>query len=119
MTTQARGPATSCATGPGARTEERPAWLRGALAAPSAQNTQPWRFTSRPDGQVAVGWDLERTLPAGDPTYRDLYLALGAAVESARLRPAAAGTALLFSPTPDDTDGIVGYLIPIDGLPRE
>src|SRR5207248_7058499 len=119
MTTPTRGPAMSEVTDPGALTDERPAWLRGARAAPSAHNSQPWRFTKLPDGRVAVGWGLERTLRAGDPTYRDLYLALGAAVESARLQAAAAGTPLLCSPTSDDTDGNVGYLIPINGLPRE
>jgi hypothetical protein len=118
MITQAGSPGTADAPGPGARTDEQPAWLQGARAAPSAHNTQPWRFTRRPDGRVAVGWDPERTLPAGDPTYRDLYLALGAAVESARLQAAAAGTPLLFYPMADEGDGIVGYLIPSDGLPR-
>ncbi|SCG66303.1 nitroreductase [Micromonospora halophytica] len=49
--------------------------------APSAHNTQPWRLDYRP-GTVRVGWDPADTLPAADPTGRDLRLSLGAFVET-------------------------------------
>lgn len=52
--------------------ELAPTWMR----APSAHNTQPWTITIAPGG-VVVGWDSDRTLPAGDPTDRDLWLTLG------------------------------------------
>ncbi len=80
----------------GAAERASPAWLEGARTAPSAHNTQPWRFAPLDDGWVAVRWDPARALPAGDPTRRDLYLGLGAAVESARLRAAGSGSSLAF-----------------------
>ena len=49
--------------------------------APSAHNTQPWVLRYAPDA-VHVGVDPARTLPASDPTGRDLLLGLGALVES-------------------------------------
>ncbi|HUS13917.1 MAG TPA: hypothetical protein VM536_02765, partial [Chloroflexia bacterium] len=103
--------------GPG----EIPAWLWGARLAPSAHNTQPWRFTPLHDGTIAVAWDAARALPAGDPSGRDLLLSLGAAVESAILASGAAGLPLCWSPSPDDSpnpayaarDGaVVGRLVP-------
>jgi hypothetical protein len=92
--------------------EQVPAWLRGASVAPSAHNTQPWRFTPLPDGRIGVGWAPERTLPVGDPTSRDLYLSLGAAVESARLRALTEGVTLHFEPAPPDAKNVVGWLVP-------
>ncbi|CAA9566570.1 MAG: hypothetical protein AVDCRST_MAG88-1948, partial [uncultured Thermomicrobiales bacterium] len=84
-------------------TTATPAWLDGARVAPSAHNTQPWRFTPLPDGRIAVRWRPERALPVTDPTGRDLYLALGAAVESALLRAAAAGPQSTSKATPTAT----------------
>lgn len=91
-----------------------PAWLLGARGAPSPHNTQPWRFAPAADGRIVVRWDPVRTLPAGDPTDRDLYLALGAAVESARLRALLAFVPLAFAPAPDDAPATVGTLVPGD-----
>jgi nitroreductase len=89
-----------------------PAWLDGARSAPSAHNTQPWRFAMQGDGQVLVRWDPARSLPVSDPTARDLYLGLGTAVESACLRALAAGTPLMFVPAPDHEERTVGTLAP-------
>lgn len=72
-----------------------PGWLSGARTAPSAHNTQPWRFRLLPEG-IRVGWTAQRALPAADPTDRDLYLALGASIEGAALKSALAGRPLLF-----------------------
>ncbi|MGI8858361.1 MAG: GNAT family N-acetyltransferase [Thermomicrobiales bacterium] len=83
--------------GRGGEPETYPAWLDGARIAPSAHNTQPWRFAPLADGHIVVRWDPARTLPVSDPTSRDLYLGLGAAVESARLRAAGAGVSLAFA----------------------
>jgi hypothetical protein len=82
--------------GDGEEVQTYPAWLEGARTAPSAHNTQPWRFALLADGRIAVRWDAARALPISDPTSRDLYLGLGAAVESARLRAAGAGVSLAF-----------------------
>lgn len=53
--------------------------------APSAHNTQPWRVRGGGDRDghgIEVGWSEERHLRVGDPTRRDLFLGLGAVVES-------------------------------------
>jgi hypothetical protein len=89
-----------------------PAWLDGARGAPSAHNTQPWRFVALADGGVLVRWDPARSLPASDPTARDLYLGLGAAVESARLRSMASGVPLTFTPAADSEERCAGTLAP-------
>lgn len=97
-------------------------WLEGARRAPSAHNTQPWRFTQLEDGRIAVCWNPERALPASDPTKRDLYLSLGAAIESAILGAALAHTPLTFGaceprvgclPVGVESEHTVGYLQPV------
>jgi nitroreductase len=88
-----------------------PGWLDGARGAPSAHNTQPWRFQPQADGRIAVLWAPERALPASDPTGRDLRLSLGAAVESAILAASADGSPLRFVPA-QDGERRVGYLEP-------
>ncbi|WP_327000248.1 hypothetical protein OHA72_34605 [Dactylosporangium sp. NBC_01737] len=58
--------------------------------APSAHNTQPWalRYT---DDAVDVHWDPSRALPDSDPTRRDLFLSLGAFIETCLVVAASAG----------------------------
>jgi hypothetical protein len=62
-----------------------------ARLAPSAHNTQPWRFRIE-GGRAVLGWDPSRELPAGDPESRYLFTGLGAAAESFILGAAQAGT---------------------------
>lgn len=95
-------------------TSKVPDWLEGARVAPSRYNSQPWRFSVRANGEIEVGWDSSRVLPASDPTSRDLFLSLGAAVESARLRAAAAHRPLTFVPAADDDEHSIGRLIPTE-----
>ncbi|MEZ0066924.1 hypothetical protein ABIA32_002937 [Streptacidiphilus sp. MAP12-20] len=61
--------------------------------APSAHNTQPWTLRYESD-RVVLGWAAERELPAGDPTRRDLYLSLGAYLETCLIVAAEAGLAV-------------------------
>lgn len=89
------------------------AWLEGARMAPSAHNTQPWRFALKTH-RILVEWETERMLLAGDPTNRDLYLSLGAAIESACLASARAGVPLTFIPHPESDERTVGFLVPCD-----
>lgn len=89
-----------------------PKWLIGVRGAPSAHNTQPWRFAPLADSRIAVRWDPARALPISDPTRRDLYLGLGAAVESARLRAAADGVSLAFVAGEGRSSPTVGHLVP-------
>ncbi|MPZ26067.1 MAG: nitroreductase [Micromonosporaceae bacterium] len=79
--------------------------------APSAHNTQPWRLSYRAD-RVEVGWDPADTLPAGDPTGRDLRLSLGAYVETWLVVAAAAGLGLAFTPDHCAAAHRVGWLRP-------
>ncbi|QWT24182.1 hypothetical protein KPL76_01750 [Subtercola sp. PAMC28395] len=53
-----------------------------ASRAPSAHNTQPWSARIVSETSVEVSVVPSRTLPAGDPSFRDVVLALGAWVES-------------------------------------
>lgn len=64
--------------------------VRAAASAPSAHNTQPWA-PRVVDGAIELGVAGARTLPFGDPTARDVLLALGAWTECAVLVAAAAG----------------------------
>ncbi len=58
--------------------------------APSAHNTQP--ATLFIDGAaLVVGWDPDRELTVADPTRRDLWLSVGAFVESIAIAAADAG----------------------------
>ncbi|MBP2471814.1 nitroreductase [Crossiella equi] len=58
--------------------------LRAAVSAPSAYNTQPWRFRVL-DDRIEVHADLGRRLPATDPQDRELRVACGAALFNIRL----------------------------------
>ncbi|HEY8684633.1 MAG TPA: hypothetical protein VIO57_03400 [Chloroflexota bacterium] len=87
-----------------------PDWLEGARAAPSRYNSQPWRFAVQPNGDIEVGWDAARTVPASDPTDQGLFLSLGAAIESACLRAAAADRPLEFVPAGTEDTEHVGRL---------
>ncbi|MFI9503261.1 hypothetical protein [Nocardia sp. NPDC052566] len=77
--------------------------------APSAHNTQPWTLTYR-DGHADIGWHPDYALPAGDPTGRDLRLAMGAFVECCLIVCADAGLAIEFAP--DHGERRIGRLIP-------
>ncbi|MEJ3658126.1 nitroreductase [Actinomycetes bacterium KLBMP 9759] len=78
--------------------------------APSAHNTQPWVLRYAAD-RVEVVWDPARTLPAGDPTGRDLLLSMGAFVETCLIVAADAGIALDFAAGHDRTARRVGWLV--------
>lgn len=74
-----------------------PEWIAAmrALAAqcgraPSAHNTQPWQLRYE-DAGVGVYWDPARALPVSDPTGRDLFLGLGAYLETCLIVAAGAG----------------------------
>lgn len=63
-----------------------------ASRTPSPHNTQPWspRIV---DGTIEVSIVPGRTLPAGDPTFRDVIMSLGAWIESLSIGAAEAGFA--------------------------
>ncbi len=54
-----------------------------AVLAPSAHNTQPWRFTIHPSqNSIEISLNPDRLLPASDPSGRQATLSLGAAIEN-------------------------------------
>ncbi len=55
--------------------------LRYAILAPSARNSQPWRFVVEANA-VLIYPDLARWQAVADPEQRELYLSLGCAMEN-------------------------------------
>lgn len=74
-----------------------------AARAPSLRNSQPWRFDARP-GQVDVWADLSRSLPASDPTGREVAIACGATVCNLRVGLRARGHRPTVALVPDDLE---------------
>ncbi|GAB1510369.1 Acg family FMN-binding oxidoreductase [Actinophytocola sp. KF-1] len=71
-----------------------------AVRAPSAHNTQPWRWRID-DGSVHLFADWARHVPAGDPGGRDLLISCGAALHHFRVAAAALGWATAVHRLPD------------------
>jgi hypothetical protein len=70
--------------------------------APSAHNTQPWVLSYEPE-RISLRFDPDRWLAASDPTKRDLFLGLGALVESLLIVAASERVPLAFE---ENVDGI-------------
>ncbi|HEV8601153.1 MAG TPA: nitroreductase family protein [Patescibacteria group bacterium] len=58
--------------------------IKFAVLAPSAHNTQPWKFEIQNDGIVLVP-EIKRALADSDPNLRQLYISLGCALENLQL----------------------------------
>ncbi len=56
-------------------------WLRYAILAPSAHNTQPWLVEVKGES-LFLYRDPEHTLAVGDPTLRETFIGLGAFIEN-------------------------------------
>lgn len=83
--------------------------------APSAHNTQPW-ILRYADDAVDVHWDPERALPDSDPTRRDLFLSLGAFVETCLIVAASAGLPVRAEIAVDHAAFRVARLVPASTL---
>lgn len=83
--------------------------------APSAHNTQPWVLRYGNDA-AEVGWDPARELPDGDPDHRDLFLSLGAFVETCLIVAADAGLAIRAEITVDEERRAAARLLPAPEL---
>ena len=59
--------------------------VRDAARAPSVHNVQPARWRFLDSGEVRLYRDVERALPAADPTGRDVLMSLGATFEGLAL----------------------------------
>lgn len=53
--------------------------IQWAVLAPSSHNTQPWSFSVK-NNSIRVAPNLERKLAVSDPTLREMYISLGAAI---------------------------------------
>jgi hypothetical protein len=72
--------------------------LEAGLRAPSPHNAQPWRFRrSGPSAFEILYWHEDKLLC--DPDDRDAYLAIGALLESMRLRASEIRSGLHFTPS--------------------
>src|SRR5262245_8303769 len=76
--------------------------LRAAIAAPSIHNTQPWRFRPRENG-VDVFVDKTRRLGVIDPSGREVFISVGAALFNLRVAILAHGRAPLTRLIPDSS----------------
>ena len=76
---------------------------RLAMRAPSALNTQPWRWRVL-DGVLELWADRDRQLPAADPDGRLLMFGCGAALHHARTSLAADGYRIRTERFPDDSE---------------
>ena len=65
-------------------------WLVMATMAPSVHNTQPWLFQPH-GGDIDVYADRTRQLSVIDPSARELFISVGAAVFTLRLAMLASG----------------------------
>ncbi|GIF22468.1 hypothetical protein BJ973_002792 [Actinoplanes tereljensis] len=78
--------------------------------APSAHNTQPW-ILRYAEEEVTVHWDPDRALPDSDPTRRDLFLSLGAFVETCLIVATGAGLAVRAEIAVDEDERRVARIV--------
>lgn len=90
---------------PASYSDPRKAALSYALLAPNPHNRQPWLIELIDDDQLRIHRDTERDLPATDPFHRQLFIGLGAFVETMLLAAGAQGFAVDLSLLPDGDDG--------------
>jgi hypothetical protein len=94
--------------------------VAAAGAAPSINNSQPWRICLR-GAELELCAAPERALPAADPAARGLYISCGAALYNARLaiRSKALDPAVQLLPHPDYPFDVLAVLRATAGrLPR-
>jgi len=77
--------------------------LAAAVTAPSAHNTQPWRFRVLRETLDLIA-DRTRALPVNDPYDRELTISCGAALFNLRTAAAARGWAALVDEFPFEDD---------------
>jgi nitroreductase len=75
--------------------------VRYAIKAPSAHNSQPWRFDVCGASSVRVHADRSRQLPIGDADGRELVMSCGAAIENFVVAARAFGFDTAVAPLPD------------------
>jgi nitroreductase len=92
---------------PNAYDDPRMAALSYALLAPNPHNRQPWLVELIGDDGVIIHRDTERELPHTDPHHRQLFIGLGAFIETMVLAASAQGYAVNLTLLPQGDDGPV------------
>ncbi len=91
--------------------DPRKAALSYALLAPNPHNRQPWLIELIGDDTVIIHRDEERDLPQTDPHHRQLFIGLGAFVETMVLAAGAQGYKVDLSLLPEGDDGPIASAI--------
>ncbi|OED39533.1 twin-arginine translocation pathway signal protein [Chromatiales bacterium (ex Bugula neritina AB1)] len=92
---------------PGEYTDPRKAALSYAVLAPNPHNRQPWLIELIEDDKVRIHRDPDRDLPETDPFHRQLFIGLGAFIETMVLAAGAQGSSVDLSLLPGGDDGPV------------
>jgi nitroreductase len=53
--------------------------------APSTHNTQPWKIKILSDAKIEIHADFSKQIPEADPSFRDLFMSLGALIKNIQL----------------------------------
>ncbi|WP_377270388.1 hypothetical protein [Peterkaempfera sp. SMS 1(5)a] len=85
--------------------------------APSRHNTQPWTLVYERD-RITIHWQPERLLPCTDPDRRDLFLSLGAFLETCLIVASGAGLAVRAAVDLDEGKHRAARLLPADSRYR-
>ena len=92
---------------PASYSDPRKAALSYALLAPNPHNRQPWLIELIGDDSLVIHRDTERELPHTDPFHRQLYIGLGAFIETMVLAAGAQGHGVNLTLLPEGDDGPV------------
>ncbi|MEM8729346.1 MAG: twin-arginine translocation pathway signal protein [Pseudomonadota bacterium] len=92
-------------------TDPRKAALSHAILAPNPHNRQPWLIELVDADRVRIHRDPDRELPQTDPYHRQLYIGLGAFIETMMLAAGAQGQQVDLTLLPDGEDGPVAEAV--------
>lgn len=96
---------------PAPYSDPRMAALSHAVLAPSPHNRQPWLIELQGEDTVLIHRDESRDLPMTDPFHRQLFIGLGAFVETMVLAAGAGGHAVDLTLLPQGDDGPVARAV--------
>lgn len=89
--------------------------LSYAILAPNPHNLQPWLVELIGQNTVRIHRDTDRELPATDPYHRQLYIGLGAFIETMVLAAGAQGFQVRIEYLPDGEGGAVAEAVFVPG----
>ncbi len=95
--------------------DPRKAALSYAILAPNPHNLQPWLVELVGQDKVRIHRDTDRELPETDPCHRQLYIGLGAFVETMVLAAGALGFDAQVKLLPDGDDGPIAEAVFVPG----